>query len=158
MGSVLAVGKRRLIHRLNWVMRYKQENLPEKHLESLEKLAEINEPLYNAYLHKESFYEFFNFKPSEVKLAEQFLVNWIVDAWKSQLKPLQEFGEYIERNTKVLLNIILTGRSSAISEGINRKIQVIKSMAYGYRNINYFMLKIMQRCGVLGSMWKPANL
>lgn len=82
----------------------------------------------------------------------------IVDAWKSELKPLREFGEYIERNTQVLLNIILTGRSSAISEGINRKIQVIKSMAYGYRNINYFMLKIMQRCGVLGSMWKPANL
>jgi hypothetical protein len=45
----------------------------------------------------------------------------------------------------------------AISEGINRKIQVIKSMAYGYRNLNYFMLKIMQRCGVLGSMWRPAN-
>jgi transposase len=158
VGSALAVGKRRLIHGLNWVMRYKQENLPEKHLESLEKLAQVNEPLYHAYLHKESFYEFFTFRPSEVKLAEKFLVNWIVDAWKSQLKPLQEFGEYLERNTKVILNIILTGRSSAISEGINRKIQVIKSMAYGYRNINYFMLKIMQRCGVLGSMWKPANL
>lgn len=158
VGSVLAVGKRRLIHGLNWVMRYKHENLPEKHLESLERLAEINEPLYNAYLHKESFYEFFNFKPSEVRLAEQFLIKWIVNAWKSHLKPLQEFGEYLERNTKILLNIILTGRSSAISEGINRKIQVIKSMAYGYRNINYFMLKIMQRCGVLGSMWRPANL
>lgn len=158
VGSALAVGKRRLIHGLNWVMRYKQENLPEKHLESLDKLAKVNEPLYHAYLHKESFYEFFTFKPSEVKLAENFLVNWIVDAWKSQLKPLQEFGEYLERNTKVILNIILTGRSSAISEGINRKIQVIKSMAYGYRNINYFMLKIMQRCGVLGSMWRPANL
>lgn len=158
VGSALAVGKRRIIQGLNWVMRYKQENLPEKHLESLEKLAEVNEPLYLAYLHKESFYEFFTFKPSEVKQAENFLVKWIVNAWKSELKPLQEFGEYIERNTQVLLNIILTGRSSAISEGINRKIQVLKSMAYGYRNINYFMLKILQRCGVLGSMWKPANL
>lgn len=158
VGSVIAVSKRRLIHGLNWVMRYKQENLPSKHLESLERLAKVNEPLYQAYLHKESFYEFFNFKPSEVKEAESFLVKWIVEAWKSQLKPLQEFGEYIKRNTKILLNIILTGRSSAISEGINRKIQVIKSMAYGYRNINYFMLKIMQRCGVLGSLWKPANL
>ena len=157
VGSALAVGKRRLIQGLNWVMRYKQENLPEKHIESLEKLAQVNQPLYLAYLHKESFYEFFTFKPSEVKQAEKFLVNWIVDAWKSQLQPLREFGEYIERNTQVILNIIRTGRSSAISEGINRKIQVIKSMAYGYRNINYFMLKILQRCGVLGSMWKPAN-
>lgn len=158
VGSVLPVGKRRAIFRLNWVLRYKQENQSEKNLESLAHLAKLNEPLYLAYLHKESFYEFFSFKSSEVKEAENFLIKWIVEAFKSKLKALQEFAEYIKRNTKILLNIILTGRSSAISEGINRKIQVVKSMAYGYRNLNYFMLKIMQRCGVLGSMWRPANL
>lgn len=158
VGSVLPAGKRRLIFRLNWVLRYKQENQSEKNLESLEQLAKINEPLYLAYLHKESFFDFFNFNPSEVKEAENFLIKWIVEAFKSKLKALQEFAQYIQRNTQILLNIILTGKSSAISEAINRKIQVIKSMAYGYRNINYFMLKIMQRCGVLGSMWKPAQL
>lgn len=157
VGSVLPVGKRKAIFRLNWVLRYKQENQSEKNLASLDELAKINEPLYLAYLHKEAFYDFFTFKPSEVKQAENFLIEWIVEAFKSKLKSLQAFAEYIERNTKILLNIILTERSSAISEGINRKIQVIKSMAYGYRNLNYFMLKIMQRCGVLGSMWRPAN-
>jgi transposase len=158
VGSVLPVTKRKAIFRLNWVLRYKKENQSRKNLESLENLAEINSPLYKAYLHKESFYEFFNFRPSEVKDAEVFLISWIVEAFKSKLKALQDFAEYIKRNTKILLNIILTGRSSAISEGINRKIQVIKSMAYGYKNLNYFMLKILQRCGVLGSMWRPANL
>jgi transposase len=158
VGSVLPVTKRKAIFRLNWVLRYKKENQSRKNLESLENLAEINSPLYKAYLHKESFYEFFNFRPSEVKDAEVFLISWIVEAFKSKLKALQDFAEYIKRNTKILLNIILTGRSSAISEGINRKIQVIKSMAYGYKNLNYFMLKILQRCGVLGSMCRPANL
>lgn len=158
VGSVLPISKRKAIFRLNWVLRYKQENQSDRNLESLDQLAKLNEPLYLAYLHKESFYDFFDFKPTEVNEAEKFLITWIVDAFKSKLKALQEFAEYIKRNTKILLNIILTGRSSAISEGINRKIQVIKSMAYGYRNIQYFMLKIMQRCGVLGSMWKPANL
>lgn len=158
VGSVLPISKRKAIFRLNWVLRYKQENQSDKNLESLDQLAKINEPLYLAYLHKESFYEFFNFKPSQLNEAEKFLIAWIVNAFKSKLKALQEFAEYIKRNTKILLNIILTGRSSAISEGINRKIQIIKSMAYGYKNLQYFMLKIMQRCGVLGSMWKPANL
>lgn len=158
VGSVLPVGKRKIIFRLNWVLRYKQKNQSEKNLASLDELAKINEPLYRAYLHKESFYDFFDFKPTEARQAENFLIEWIVEAFKSKLKALQEFAEYIKRNTKILLNIILTERSSAISEGINRKVQVIKSMAYGYRNLNYFMLKIMQRCGVLGSMWKPANL
>lgn len=158
VGSVLPISKRKAIFRLNWVLRYKQENQSDKNLESLDALAKINEPLYLAYLHKESFYNFFNFKPTEVREAEKFLIQWIVVAFKSKLKALQEFAEYINRNTKILLNIILTGRSSAISEGINRKIQVLKSMAYGYKNLQYFMLKIMQRCGVLGAMWKPANL
>jgi transposase len=155
--SNLPTKKRKLIFRLNWVLRYKKENQSEGNLESLEQLAKINEPLYLAYLHKESFFDFFDFKPSEVKDAEKFLIKWIVEAFKSKLKALQEFAEYIQRNTKILLNIVLTARSSAISEAINRKIQVIKAMAYGYRNINYFMLKILQRCGVLGSMWKPAD-
>lgn len=157
VGSILPINKRKAIFRLNWVLRYKQVNQSDKNIASLTELAKINEPLYLAYLHKESFYDFFNFKPIEIKAAENFLISWIVDAFKSKLKALQEFAEYIKRNTKLLLNIILTGRSSAISEGINRKIQVIKSMAYGYRNLNYFMLKIMQRCGVLGSMWRPAG-
>ncbi|MGZ3745626.1 MAG: ISL3 family transposase [Pseudobdellovibrionaceae bacterium] len=158
VGSVLPVSKRKAIFKLNWVLRYKQENQSERNLESLEQLAKINEPLYMAYLHKESFYDFFTYKPSEVEEAKNFLIKWIVEAFKSKLKALQEFAEYIKRNVKILLNIILTERSSAISEGINRKVQVIKSMAYGYKNIHYFMLKIMQRCGVLGAMWKPANL
>ncbi len=156
VGSTLTAGKRKVIHGLHWVLRYKQKNQSKRNLESLDRLAEINEPLYRAYLHKEAFFEFFNFKPSEVKEAEQFLIEWIVEAFKIKLQGLTDFAEYIRRNTKILLNIVLTQRSSAISEGINRKISVIKSMAYGYRNVQYFMLKIMQRCGVLGAFWRPA--
>lgn len=157
VGSKLASTKRKRIHRLNWVLRFKQKNMKPGHAESLDALAKINEPLYHAYLHKEVFYNFFDYRPSQVDQAEKFLIRWIAEAFKSQLQGLREFAEYISRNTEILLNIIRTQRSSAISEGINRKISVIKSMAYGYRNIQYFMLKIMQRCGVLGSMWSPAS-
>jgi len=157
LGSKLQPTKRKKIFRLNWVLRYKQENMKSSHLESLSNLAKLNEPLYKAYLHKEAFYDFFDFRPSQIDKAEEFLILWIIEAFKSKLKGLQEFAEYISRNTEILLNIIKTQRSSAISEGINRKVSVIKSMAYGYKNIQYFMLKIMQRCGVLGSMWAPAS-
>lgn len=149
--------KRKKIFRLNWVLRYKQENMKGSHMESLEELAKLNEPLYLAYLHKEAFYEFFLFKPSEVDEANNFLISWITEAFKSKLKGLQEFAEYISRNTGILLNIIKTQRSSAISEGINRKISTLQSMACGYKCLQYFMLKIMQRCGVLGKYWSPAT-
>ena len=127
------------------------------HLEKLEDLKKTNESLYEAYLHKESFMEFFTYKPSEVDDALEFLIQWIVDAYKINLKSFKKFAEYIKNHTAKLLHIIQTGRSSAISEGINRKITVLKSMACGYRSIQYFMLKIMQRCGVLGSLWRPES-
>lgn len=156
LGSFLAVSKRRAINNLQWVLRYKKENMAPGHLVSLEALAKINEPLFRAYLHKEAFYDFFDFKPSQVNEAHSFLINWCIGAFKIGLKALTDFAQYLRNNCDVLLNIILTQRNSAISEGINRKISVIKQMAYGYRNLQYFMLKIMQRCGVLGSLWKPA--
>ena len=157
IGSMLRVSKRKFIGNLQWVLRYKQENMKAGHLASLDALAKVNEPLYHAYLLKESFYEFFTYRPSECLQAKDFLLRWIVDAFKIGLKGLSDFAEYINRNQQVLLNIILTKRSSAISEGINTKVTVIKRMAYGYKSLQYFMLKIMQRCGVLGSMWRPAG-
>jgi transposase len=38
--------------------------------------------------------------------------------------------------------------SNAASEAINNKINVIKRRAYGFRDIAYFKLKIIQLCGV----------
>ncbi|MBI3582684.1 MAG: transposase, partial [Nitrospinae bacterium] len=35
------------------------------------------------------------------------------------------------------------------SEGINNKIKRLKHMAYGYRDVKYFLLKIHQHCGLL---------
>lgn len=148
---------RKAISKTRWVLRYKQENMKPHHLEKLEDLKKTNDSLYEAYLHKEAFTEFFNYKPTEIEDALEFLIQWIVDAFKIKLAGFKKFAEYIKNHTEKLLYIVQTGRTSAISEGINRKITVLKSMAYGYRNIQYFMLKIMQRCGVLGSLWQPES-
>ncbi len=156
VGSNLKIGKRKTIHRMNWLLRVKKENLTEERVKSIESLQDINNELYKAYLHKEQFYNFFTFKTHEIRKAELFLTSWIVEAFKVKLKGLTDFAEYIARNTEILLNIIRTRRSSAVSEGINTKIGVIKAMAYGYKKIEYFKLKIMQRCGYLGQGWQQA--
>lgn len=140
-----------------WVLRHKQENMSELVYKNLEGLKKVNEPLYDAYLLKESFFEFFLFKPFEIELAREFLLEWCKDAESTIFKGFKEFSKYVKRNTEVLLNIVREQRSSAISEGINRKVTVLKSMAYGYRSLQYFMLKILQRCGVLGQFWVPES-
>jgi len=37
--------------------------------------------------------------------------------------------------------------TNAASEGFNNKINIIKRRAYGFRDLEYFMLKILQSCG-----------
>lgn len=134
---------------LQWVLRYKNNKLHPSQLESLEVLQKLNEKLYKTYLLKEYFYNLFEFKPNEIKEARDYILLWIKKAKKYKFEALQKFVGYIERHLRIILNIVIYKRTTAISEGINRKISVIKSMAYGYKNIQYFMLKIMQRCGIL---------
>lgn len=142
---------------MNWVIRYKQENMSSRTVSKLNQLERLNGPLYTAYLHKESFFEFFTFKPDEIKQAGEFLDEWVRDAKEITLEAFKYFVEYIGRHRDRILNIIKTGRSSSFSEAINRKINVLIGMAYGYRSLAYLKLKILQRCGVIGKYWKPED-
>lgn len=143
------------LKQMNWVIRYKQENMSEKTMSKLDQLEKLNEPLYRAYLHKESFFEFFTFKSSELKEAGEFLDEWVRDAITVPIEAFKYFVEYIGRHRERILNIITTGRSSSFSEAINRKINVLIGMAYGYHCLEYLKLKILQRCGAIGKYWVP---
>jgi transposase len=48
--------------------------------------------------------------------------------------------------------------TTGISEGINRAIKGLKWQAYGYRNMAYFALKIMQKCGYLNHRWHSLKI
>src|SRR3989338_5437422 len=43
-----------------------------------------------------------------------------------------------------ILNYFRYGMTNAIAEGFNTKINIIKRRAYGFRDLEYFMLKIYQ--------------
>ena len=150
LGSALKTGKRKIILNLQWLLRRKNEHLGRQGRLSLAELAEVNENLYHCYLLKESFYEVFSFAHDEIDQARCFIKDWLEDAIRAPLEGMQSFATYVITHIERILNSIKTGLSSAISEGINNKISVIKRMAYGYRNLQYFMLKILQRCGILG--------
>ncbi len=47
--------------------------------------------------------------------------------------------------------------SSSLSEGQNNVIKTLKRRGYGYRNMPYFKLKILQVCGFLNSKYVPMN-
>jgi len=113
----------------------------------LKRLEQLNEPVYKAMLLKEQFATIYEFR--EKKDAQPALRAWIADALRSGLAPFRELAMKLFRKRHYILNFFLRRISSAISEGINNKIKRLKRMAYGYRDVGYFLLKIHQHCGLL---------
>lgn len=132
-----------------------KNKLTEKQKGYLDRLYEINRPIYEAMLLKESFLEVYSY--GKVEEAKECLENWIAQALSSGLKAFIELGYKFEEKMPYILNWFKKKISSAISEGFNNKIKRLKRMAYGYKDINYFRLKIHQHCGLLNPRLNTLN-
>jgi transposase len=113
----------------------------------LKRLEELNEPVYKAMLLKEQFAAIYELR--DKKEAQPALRTWIGEALRSGLQPFKEVALKLFRKRHYILNFFVRRITSAISEGINNKIKRLKRMAYGYRDVAYFLLKIHQHCGRL---------
>lgn len=122
-------------------------NLTEKQAVSLQRLCEINQPIYKAMLLKESFIGVYDLKSEDE--AIEYIYKWIDEALASGLSVFEDIGWSMVDKIEYVLNWFTCSRSSAISEGFNNKIKRLKRMAYGYKDIDYFKLKIHQHCGYL---------
>lgn len=124
-----------------------KKNLSDKQSTTLKRLCEINQPIYRAMLLKESFLQTYEYETMEE--AQDHLFNWIDQALFSGLEPFFELACSVLDKMQYILNWYKKKISSAISEGFNNKIKRLKRMAYGYKDIHYFKLKIHQHCGYL---------
>lgn len=73
---------------------------------------------------------------------EPMLEKWIEAALSHNLKPLNDFVNTIYNNYQGIMLSFKTNITNAISEGINSVVQLAKSRARGFRNIENFMAMI----------------
>ena len=118
-------------------------------------LCELNEPIYKAMLLKESFLTVYSCENQNE--AQTVLHRWIDEAAQSALEPFIALAKSFADKTRYILNWFIKKISSAISEGFNNKIKRLKRMAYGYKDIDYFRLKIHQHCGLLNPRLDTIN-
>ena len=52
------------------------------------------------------------------------------------LAHLNDFCSFLKRNIEMILNSIATKKYLSLTDGINRKINVLRAMAYGYKSMN----------------------
>lgn len=113
----------------------------------LEQLAKLNDTVYRAMLLKEQFLEIY--RSDSRKTAQTGLRQWIGAAFASKIPAFIKLALKFFRKRHFILNFFRRRITSAISEGINNKIKRLKRMAYGYKDVAYFLLKIHQHCGLL---------
>ena len=81
------------------------------------------------------------YAPSEAE-ARQRWQNWFDLAMSSGLAPLQQFARRLKDYVEGIVASAVYRMNTSVLEGMNNKIKVIKRMAYGYRDNDYFFLKI----------------
>jgi len=140
--SIEDVEQRRLIKGTLWLLLKNPENLnPRKNEhQRLQDALRVNQPLATAYYMKEDLREFWNqlLKP----LAARFLDDWIARAEASGIKMLKKFARTLQIHRKGLLNWYDYSISTGPLEGTNTKIRVLQRQAYGFRDREFFKLKI----------------
>ena len=124
-----------------------QNKVTDKKRDLLEKLAQLNQGVYQALLLKEQFLSIY--AAGDRSTAWANLKAWIVAALQCGLPSFEELGRKLFRKRHYVLNYFICKITTAVSEGINNKIKRLKRMAYGYRDVKYFLLKIHQHCGLL---------
>ena len=117
-----------------------QEKLSISAKKKLQTLLRLNRNLFIAYLLKEELRRLWRFQSREE--AERFFFDWIRKALNSGIGKLVKLATRLLRHAEGILNYFRYPISTAMVEGINNKIKVIKRKAYGYRDVEYFKLKI----------------
>lgn len=113
-----------------------------------------NEFFAKLELIKERMMTFFD-QPNEEKGREVFdeIGEWI---WQARFVHLMKWHKNLEAGWDTLKNYFRYRVTTGISEGINRAIKGLKWQAYGYKDMEYFKLKILQKVGYLGSLSRAA--
>jgi len=100
----------------------------------------LNRPLATAYYLKEELRQMWSQK--SMKQADKFIMSWIIRAEQSGIKMLEQFAKTIRKHFISILAHYQYPISTGILEGTNNKIKTLSKQAYGFRDKEYFKLKI----------------
>lgn len=126
-----------------WLLLKNPDNLDEKRgeKERLEEALRLNQPLYTAYYLKEDLRRVWT-QPGK-KQALAVLDAWIQKASSSGIPMLKTIAKTLSVYKTGILAYYDFPISTGPLEGTNNKIKTMKRQAYGFRDMEFFKLKIM---------------
>lgn len=137
--------QRAVLKGTRWLLLTAKENLETraKSVERLKQALEVNRPLATVYYMKEDLRQVWGWVDDK-QAAEWHLKSWIDMARNSGIDRLLRFAKTLERHLEgILAYFDFDGLSTGPLEGTNNKIKTMQRKAYGYRDMDFFKLKIM---------------
>ncbi len=137
------VAQKRVLKGTRWLLLKASENLDEGKDEKtrLEEALALNKSLATAYYLKEDLRQFWE-QPGK-RFGTLFLDGWLRRAEASGIKMLQQMAKTLAAHRSGLLTYYDVMITSGPMEGTNNKIKTMKRQAYGFRDKEFFKLKIL---------------
>jgi len=135
--------ERRILKGTRWLLLKNPENLDSERNEQqrLQDALHLNAPLATAYYLKEDLRQIWN--QLDKRTARRVLRDWLARARASGIRMLVQFADTLEEHQKGVLAYYDYPISTGPLEGTNTKIQAMKRQAYGFRDHDFFKLKIL---------------
>jgi transposase len=125
-----------------WLLLMNPEHLdPDRdEQQRLDKALKLNAPLATAYYLKEDLRQLW--QQPNWRTARKFLTSWCKRAMASGIGILQQFARTLQKHAQGILNYFKFPISTGPLEGTNNKIRTMQRQAYGFRDHEFFKLKI----------------
>lgn len=125
-----------------WLLLKRPEHLDPRRDERarLDEALRLNQSLATAYYLKEDLAEVWEQEDQET--AQAFLMDWILQAEASGIRMLRQFAKTLRAHAWQILAWYEFPISTGPLEGTNNKIKTMKRQAYGFRDQEFFKLKV----------------
>jgi transposase len=126
---------------------YNPQNFSPEQAAEFAALKDLQLKVARAWAAKELFTKFWQYQ--EAGWARRFFKDWFGWVSRSRLKPLIAVAKMLKRHLENLLTYLKHHITNAVTEGLNSKIQSLKSAARGFRNFKNYRTRILFFCGKL---------
>jgi transposase len=132
--------EQRSLKKTKFILLKNRRNLLGDELGRLKDLLRVNRRLAAVYILRDGLRRLWEYRYQGCAL--RWFRSWYARAIRSRIDPLKRFARALKKRLDGVLAHCRYPIHTGTLEGINNKVKVIKRVAYGFRDQDYFFLKI----------------
>ncbi|EQD46184.1 transposase IS204/IS1001/IS1096/IS1165 family protein [mine drainage metagenome] len=138
-----------VLEKARWALLKRPENLTENQTARLADLLKLNIQSVKAYLLREDFQRFWEFKNASV--AGRFLDSWCKRTMRTKLEPMKKVAKMLQNHKPLIMNWFAAKGtlSSGAVEGLNLKAKLTMRKAFGFRSTGSLKIALYHTLGKL---------